>query len=144
MKLSKIDLRILMIIRKEGSPMPNYKIAQSLKKNPGQITRRLKLLEKNHILTAANSWPKFYTFNSNNAAQDYIIQTAECPTCKKLHILHHAQQTVQCTCSTQSGKLRRFYISEKSIIDKKVLTKQAEIKPADEIEQDVNEIMGPA
>lgn len=140
MKLSKIDLRILMTIRKENQPMANYKIAAKLGKNPGQITKRLKLLEKNRILAAGNGWPKFYTFNSSNSAQDYIVQTVECPSCKRLHILHHSQITVQCTCQTKAGKLRRFYIHDKRVINKKVLSKQVE-KPAEEIENDVSEIM---
>ena len=129
-----------MAIRKENMHMANYHIAKSLHLNPGQTFKRLKILSKNKVLKAIEGNPAFYEFNSNNTAQDFIIQTVECPGCQKLHIIHHDQTTIQCSCLTASGRQRRFYIFDKRIIDKRVLTKQVET-PAREIEKDVSDLM---
>ena len=129
-----------MAIRKADLPMANYQIANSLNLNPGQTFKRLKILSKNKVLEAIEGNPAFYTFNSKNNVQDFIIQTVECPHCSKIRILHHAQTTVQCVCKTAAGKPRRFYVYDKRIKDKRVLTKQIE-KPAVEIESDVKSIM---
>ncbi len=115
-----------MAIRKEGQSMSNYKIARRLDLNPSQTNKRLKILSRNRVLQEIEGYPKFYTFNSNNHNQDFVIQTVECPKCKKLHIIHHSQITVQCICKTRAGKLSRFYIYDKRIINKKILTKQTE------------------
>ena len=145
MKLSKLDIRILMAIKSEGAPLANYTIAKRLGKHPSQTLKRLKIMANNKVLHCQEGYPKFYDYNSINKVQNWIIQTVVCPHCEKLHILHHEQITVQCDCKTLSGTRRRFYIYEKRITSKKVLTNTSEeVKPlpADEIEKDVNGIMG--
>lgn len=154
MNLSKFDIRILMALRKEGSPMANYLIARRLGKNPAQTYKRLTLMAQNGVLKVIEGYPKFYTFEPNNTAQSFIVMVVECPHCKKLHIRHQSQTTIQCDCQTKSGKQRRFYIFNGRIKSKKVLTKQAEKElvtppeepaslptPSEEMENDVMDIM---
>ena len=117
MKLSRNDLRILMLIRKEDRPMPNYEIAKNLGINPAQSWKRLQLLENERVLHAIAGYPKFYTFNGRNIVQDLIIFTIECPKCQMPHVIHHSQTTVQCDCLTNSGKKTRFYVYPSRIKD---------------------------
>ncbi len=142
MKLSKTDLRILMAIKVEDNSMSNYKLAQRLKVHPAQTQKRLKVMTKFGILEEIEGWPKFYKFNMINHSQDFIVLTIECPKCQKLHVRHHSQTTIQCSCKTPSGKFRRFYIFDSRIKNKRVLERQTEQKdPAKEIEDDVNGII---
>lgn len=124
MKLSRQDLRIIMAIRKEGRPMTNYELTSSLKiKSPAQTHKRLSILEREHVINGIDGYPKFYTFNSKNAAHNFIILTVECPKCQAVHVIHHTQLTVQCFCTTDSGKKTRFYVFQDRIKDMRSLSK---------------------
>ncbi|KKL62159.1 hypothetical protein LCGC14_2187990 [marine sediment metagenome] len=145
MKLSKTDLRILMAIKVEGSSMCNSKIARRLNLHPPQTQKRLKILKKYGILEEIEGWPKLYHFNMHNHSQDFIINTIECPKCQRMHIRHHSQLTVQCSCKTPAGKYTRFYVFDSRIKDKKVLQRQSEkSNSTTEIENDVQEIINPS
>ncbi len=130
-----------MAIKVEGYPISNYKLAQYLKLHPAQTQKRLKVMKQFGILEEIAGWPKFYKFNMVNHQQDFIILTLECPRCKKMHIRHHSQTTVQCTCKTPSGKLTRFYVFESRIKNKRVLERQREKTPEQEKEEDVLDII---
>lgn len=110
-----------MAIRKEDSPMPNYKIAARLGVSPAQTHKRLAILVREHVLHEINGYPKFYTFNSKNKVQNLMVVTVECPKCEMIHIIHSSQTTVQCECLTKSGKLTRFYVFQERVRSVKAL-----------------------
>lgn len=155
-----------MAIRKEEAPMANYQIAKRLHIHPAQTFKRLRQMTNNRVLQVTEGYPKFYNLDPNNKVQNFIVNSIECPHCKALHIRHQSQTTLQCSCKTQSGKYRRFYIYNSRIKNKKVITKQHDEDKTEEVkslavqdeqkkqnyieeqkelqkENDVNEIMSP-
>lgn len=115
MKLSRNDLRIIMLLKKEGRAMANYQIAHQLMVHPAQTHKRLAIMEREKILHSDKSYPRFYSFNGRNMVQNFIILTVECPKCQAIHIIHHTQCTIQCDCTTKSGRKTRFYVFDKRI-----------------------------
>lgn len=123
MKLSKNDLRIMMAIKKKGHSMANYEIALELGVHPGQTSKRLNIMQREHILHSDNGYPKMYSFNGSNIVQNFIIMTVECPKCQQVHLIHHTQTTIQCGCTTRSGRKTRFYVFQSRVKDMRSLFK---------------------
>ena len=124
--------------------MANYEVAKLMQKHPAQTFKRLTLMAQNRVLQVIDGYPKFYDLNSSNQVQNFIVLTIECPKCKRLHIRHQSQTTVQCFCKTSSGKATRFYVYNSRIKNKKVISKQSEEDKTSELhekERDVNDII---
>ena len=132
-----------MAIKRKGISMANYEISKELNINPGQCSKRLVILERERILHSDNGYPKFYSFNGNNMAQNFIILTVECPKCQQVHLIHHTQSTVQCDCFTASGRKTRFYVFQDRVKDMRFLFKNSNSEKSSASEsQHLNQFKG--
>lgn len=120
MVISKIDIRILKVLRKPENEagITLSDLSKKLRKDPGQLCRRLSNLRlKGHVSKARGFHGVYYKLVLS--WPDKIgTKTVLCNKCKALITIPIEQHTAVCpneSCFNRKGKRTRLYLFEGSI-----------------------------
>ena len=110
------------ILRQNQEGLALYNMAQMLNKNPSNLYRKLQKLVNHNFVSKLKSSVAIYKLNIRNIPKVYY--DVMCPKCRTISVSDSTQLTKVCPnneCKTNKGKRTRFFITDKRIVDKKVI-----------------------